>query len=112
MNPMSTVAIALMEQMLQETERKLIEACEEIIALKNANEDLNTVAKFWRQAAEHACVGWNALEDEHEVLKETLRALGANDSPSEPERVEESLVDLGDGLKLTVVETETPYVKR
>lgn len=91
---------------------KLLEqAAEEIIALKRANDDLNTLALFWRRAAEAAVVGWNALEDKHELLLETLRAL-VHDNTA-PDAVSDTLetVDLGDGVKLRVVEEETP-IKR
>lgn len=62
-------------------ERLIETATEEIIALKRQLHDQEVIARFWRQAAEHACVGWNALEDEHELLKETLRALTHDEAP-------------------------------
>jgi hypothetical protein len=65
---MSALAVAMMEKMLEETEAKLVEACEEIIALKRQLEEQTTIAMFWRQAAEHAVVGWNALDDKYEAL--------------------------------------------
>jgi hypothetical protein len=103
------IAVALMEQMIQEVERKLVEACEEIIVLKRQLEEQHTVAVFWRQAAEHAIVGWDALEDEHELLKDTLRALAAKEPepPEVPRETVDGLIDLGDGVTLRIVETET-----
>lgn len=66
-------------------ERVLEIAREEIIALKRQVVDLDVIARFWRLAAEHAVTGWNKLEDEHELLKETLRVLSAPEpSPIEP----------------------------
>jgi hypothetical protein len=104
------IAVALMEQMIQEVERKLVEACEEIIALKRQLEEQHTVAVFWRQACEHAIVGWDALEDEHELLKDTLRALVSKEpEPLDvPREAVEGLIDLGDGVTLRVVEEEKP----
>lgn len=40
--------------------------------------DLTVQLKFWRQAAEHAIAGWNALEDRVEAAKEAIRALEGN----------------------------------
>jgi hypothetical protein len=131
-------------------ERKIEEAADEIIVLKRQLEEHQTIALFWRQAAEHAVVGWNALEDNHEEamrlafaavfrarhwiervqdmcdaraepcpddeelegwLNELLKLRGDAAPPAQLEpraRVEEQLVDLGDGIKLTVIEDETP----
>lgn len=36
-------------------------------------DDLEVQLRFWRQAAEHAVNGWNALEDKHESLLEAAR---------------------------------------
>lgn len=40
---------------------------------KQAQEDLNVQVRFWRQAAEHAVLGWNALEDKYEALQNAAR---------------------------------------
>jgi hypothetical protein len=55
----------------------------ETSALHRELEDLKVQCRFWRQAAEHAVDGWNKLEDEHELLKETLRALAREDDGPE-----------------------------
>lgn len=49
--------------------------CVEVMALRAQLEDTTTQAVFWKQAAEQACDMLNKLEDEHELLKDTLRAL-------------------------------------
>ena len=43
-----------------------------------AIDDLNVQCKFWRQAAEHAVNGWNALEDKVEAAKEAIDAIEGN----------------------------------
>ena len=46
--------------------------------LEAAIDALDVQCKFWRQAAEHAVTGWNALEDRVEAAKEALGALEGN----------------------------------
>jgi cob(I)alamin adenosyltransferase len=54
----SDISDAVRAERLTDAEKKLEEACEEINSLTRANRDLNTIVKFWRQAAEHAIAGW------------------------------------------------------
>lgn len=103
----------------------IAEAVEEILELKReiqrlelvvkhgdaAIDDLNVQCKFWRQAAEHAVTGWNRLEDEHELLKDTLRALVAE--PAAPVLHSEhtdTVIDIGFG-PMRLLEDETPCKK-
>lgn len=93
----------------------LEQAVEEILELKRevqrlellvhqgdeAVADLNVQCKFWRQAAEHAVTGWNKLEDEHELLKDTLRAL-----VTEPPTI---VSPEGAPVDLRLVEEESPW---
>lgn len=104
----SDINDAMRAERLADAEKKLEDACDEIIALRRRLEELDTVSLFWRQAAEHAVTGWNALEDEHDLLKETLRALAAVEPAplAVSKEAVEGLIDLGDGVKLRVVETE------
>lgn len=67
--------------------------------------DLNVQCKFWRQCAEHAVTGWNKLEDEHELLKETLRALVRDDEPAYLDAAQSCEVDIGLG-PMRLVEDE------
>lgn len=112
-----------MLERLEDAERRLEEACEEINVLnaalegaKQTNDDLVVQCKFWRQAAEHAVTGWNALEDKYETLLEATRnaeACLANTlayvaPPDDAAPAEQSSVDLGDGVKLRLVEDEEP----
>lgn len=92
------------------------EACEEIIALRRAVDDLNVQCRFWRQAAEHAVKGWNALEDKYEMLLESARnaetclanTLAYVAPPVEDQPAEEcGTADLGFGPR-RIVETEKP----
>ena len=55
----------------------------ELEAAKKAIDDLNVQCAFWKQVADHAVNGWNALEDEHDLLKDTLRALVRSDAPED-----------------------------
>jgi hypothetical protein len=74
-----TMESAVLLERLEDAERRLEEACDEIIeigrerdrALK-AVDELNVQCKFWRQAAEHAVEGWNKLEDKHELVIEAV----------------------------------------
>lgn len=52
----------------------------ELEAAKAACDDLNVQVRFWRQCAEQALEKWNTLEDEHELLVDTLRALVAKEA--------------------------------
>jgi hypothetical protein len=70
-----------------DAEVRLEDACDEIITLKAALEgakatadDLTMQVRFWRQCAEQALEKWNTLEDEHELLVDTLRAIVAKES--------------------------------
>lgn len=67
--------------------------------------DLEVQLRFWRQCAEHAVTGWNALEDKVAVA---LEALGARDE-APPAIVEELVneIEIG-GRVLRVVEDEVP----
>jgi chromosome segregation ATPase len=106
------------EQYAEQLEKRLECAVEEIIALKQQLEEQQTVAKFWRQAAEHAIEGWNDLEERYEAKLEKLRDIEAmlsltigDDRPEWAPPITDlspQTVDLGDGIKLTVVEDETP----
>lgn len=103
----------------------------ELAAANAAIEDLNVQCKFWRQAAEHAVKGWNALEDKVEAAKEALDAiehntdavrelLGSSDEWAPPDivaAVDHALspyasYELEPGVKLRVVEDETPIKGR
>lgn len=58
---------------------------EEIVErLKLELEAANVQARFWRQAAEHAVDGWNALEDKHEHLRELVATL-LKSEPQDPD---------------------------
>ncbi len=101
-------------------------------------DDLDLQCKFWRQAAEHAVKGWNDLEDRIEAAREVLDTIegnvdaarellgGADEwdewAPPDPEVVAmidsmmqglktDGEIDLGEGVKLRVVEDEVP-IKR
>lgn len=106
-------------------EKRLEQAADEIIALRKRLEELDTIAKFWRQAAEHAIAGWNDLEERYESKLEKLQNIEAmlslvigDDRPEyappdplgDPRTLElhGETMDLGDGIKLTIVEDETP----
>lgn len=56
-----------LEDEVEKHVRKYDAACRRIKELETGYEqsiaDLNVIARFWRQAAEHAVTGWNALED-------------------------------------------------
>ncbi len=80
-------------------------ACDEIIALTRTIDDLRVQCKFWRQAAEHAVTGWDKLEDEHELLLDTLRALVHDNTPELPATIAELKQSLPG---FTIVETEKP----
>ena len=53
----------------------LEKAVDEIVTLKRQLDDQRTIAMFWRQAAEHAIVGWNAEEDAHAATRDRLREM-------------------------------------
>jgi hypothetical protein len=67
-----------LEMQLEDARRDLNVRNDEYETALNAIEDLNVQCKFWRQAAEHAVKGWNALEDRVEAAKEALRAIEHN----------------------------------
>lgn len=97
------IAEALALERLADAEKRLLEACDEINRYASALDDANVQCRFWRRAAEHAVDGWNALEDQHELLVDTLRAL-----VREPK---ESIYPEGDPVAqsmpgYTIVETE------
>lgn len=104
---------------------------DEMEAAEAAIDDLNVQCKFWRQAAEHAVKGWNALEDKVEAAKEALDAiegnldaarelLGGLDERAPPDiaaAVDKALepyasYELEPGRKLRIVEDETPIRER
>ncbi len=85
--------------------------------------ELEVQCKFWRQAAENAVNGWNALEDKVAAAGDALDAIVSNvaaarelldyDEPAPIDELTSMLqtlpdVDLGDGVKLRVVEDERP----
>lgn len=63
-----------------------VERCAAAAALSTINremvaagvDDLNVQCKFWRQAAEHAVKGWNALEDRVSAGLDALDAIEGN----------------------------------
>ncbi len=88
----------------------------------NLIEELDVQCKFWRQAAEHAVKGWNALEDKVEASREVLRAiehnvdaahelLGSTDEWAPPESVvvNESTITMSDGTVLHAIEDEVAF---
>lgn len=90
----------------------------ELEAASKAIDDLNVQCKFWRQAAEHAVNGWNALEDKVEAAREILDALegnafeartllGSSEEWAPPELSPYASYEVG-GVKLRVVEEESP----
>lgn len=87
---------------------------------------------FWRRATEQAVTGWDALEDKIDEVVQKLRAAveAELDAPCITEALEilvelspleppttplpqhaTGTIDLGEGVKLTVVEDETPIKK-
>lgn len=111
----SDINDAMRAERLADAEKKLEDACAEIILLMEQLEEQTVLARFWRRAADVAVAGWNALEDKHEEL---LRAVGEARNaleviddreewaPPLENRDDISSVDFGDGRKLRVVETE------
>jgi DNA repair exonuclease SbcCD ATPase subunit len=102
---------------IEEACTEIVALREEIVALKRQLEEQQVIAKFWRQAAEHAVAGWNDLEDRYEDKLEKLRNIEAmlsltiGDDREEwapPITDDPQTIDLGDGVKLTVIEDETP----
>jgi len=69
-------AVDALERMHNGLGAKYREAVAQLDAASKACNDLDVQARFWRQCAEHAVTGWNALEDEHErvldVVEEAL----------------------------------------
>ena len=91
-------------------------------AAESACDDLNVQCRFWRQAAEHAVEGWNKLEDKIEHAVQILGGTFDAEAP-EPAVVSQlgaifsgeappSTIDLGEGVTLRVVETETPIPEK
>lgn len=87
---------ALTKERLEDAERRLLEACNEI-------NDLNVQCKFWRQAAEHAVDGWNKLEDEYEGLLEKIDTLA---SDARDEWAPPAPVGFDPFAGVTIIETE------
>lgn len=109
----SDINDAMRAERLADAEQNLARACEEIISLTRMLEEQTTIALFWRQAAEHAVTGWNALEDKHDLLLETLRALTKDEAspPTAASSRTEETVDLGFG-PCRLLEEETPIPEK
>lgn len=110
------------ERQLEDTCFERDEARGELVIAINTIDDLTVQCKFWRQAAEHAVMGWNLLEDKCAATLEALNAIEDNADtvrallgleeecapPLEDLLRELPTVDLGNG-KLRVVEDEKPF---
>ncbi len=93
--------------------RKDVRLAESVLAAsKQTIDDLTVQCKFWRQAAEHAVDGWNKLEDEHETLLESIRAIDTVIDKIVDDRAEwappREALEIAQSLPgFTIVETET-----
>lgn len=66
------LAIALMEQLLQQTEAKLVEACEEIIETRQKLADSETERIFWKGACERALRLWELAQTRVDDLEDGM----------------------------------------